>query len=151
MNIATVNTADREIVGQRIFNAPRDLVWTVWTEPAHVTKWWGPNGFTLTIHEMDVRVGGHWRFIMHGPDGTDYDNENVYVELARPERLVMDHISGPIFQMTATFIEADARTEVLVHMLFRSVEERNLVAEKYGAVEGLQQTLNRLAEYVASP
>ncbi len=65
---------DREIVLTRRIKAPRELVWEAYTKPEHVMQWYGPNGFTLTIHEMDVRVGGVWRFMMHGPDGTDYPN-----------------------------------------------------------------------------
>src|SRR6266852_4602923 len=79
---------DREIVITRLLDAPRELAFQAWTEPQHVAHWWGPNGFTNTIHEMDVRPGGVWRFIMHGPDGTDYKNEIVYVEVVKPERLV---------------------------------------------------------------
>src|SRR4051794_34340238 len=67
-------SGDREIVATRIFEAPRELVFTMWTDREHVAKWWGPRGFTNTIHEMDVRPGGTWRFVMHGPDGTDYPN-----------------------------------------------------------------------------
>lgn len=64
---ATTGAADREIVATRVFDAPRDLVFKMWTDPKHIVHWWGPNGFTNTIHEMDVRPGGVWRFIMHGP------------------------------------------------------------------------------------
>ena len=80
------NTADREIVSARVFDAPRELVWKAWVDPKHVAQWWGPKGFTNTIHEMDVRPGGVWRFAMHGPDGTDYKNEIVFIEVVRPER-----------------------------------------------------------------
>src|SRR5579862_1989189 len=64
------NAAERELVFRRLLDAPRELVFDVWTNPAHVPQWWGPNGFTTTIHEMDVRPGGVWRLTMHGPDGT---------------------------------------------------------------------------------
>ena len=60
------DTADREIAIKRVFNAPRSLVWTAWTDPKHVAQWWGPTGFTNTIHKMEVKVGGVWDFIMHG-------------------------------------------------------------------------------------
>lgn len=105
----TTNTADREIVNMRIFYAPRELVWKAWTDPKHVAEWWGPNGFTTTIHEMDVRPGGVWRFTMHGPDGVDYKNKIVFIEIAKPARIVYDHVSGPKFQVTATFDENMAR------------------------------------------
>ena len=64
----TTNTAEREIVATRVFDASRELVFNMWIDPKHVAQWWGPKGFTNTIQEMDVRPGGVWRFIMHGPD-----------------------------------------------------------------------------------
>jgi hypothetical protein len=69
------NTQDCEILIERIINAPRELVWEAWTDPKHLEKWWGPNGFTTTTKEFDFRVGGVWRHVMHGPDGTNYPNE----------------------------------------------------------------------------
>ena len=69
-DVATL-AGEREIVAARVFAAPRALVFTPWTDPRHIVQWWGPNGFTTTIHEMDVRPGGVWRFVMHGPDGVD--------------------------------------------------------------------------------
>ena len=76
----TTAAAEREISITRLFDAPRELVFEAWTDPEQVVQWWGPHGFTTTIHEMDVRPGGVWRFIMHGPDGTDYDNRVVFEE-----------------------------------------------------------------------
>ena len=73
-----MSSARREIITTRVLDAPRELVWKAWTDPKHVAEWWGPNGFTNTIHEMDVRPDGVWRFIMHGPDGVDYKNEIVF-------------------------------------------------------------------------
>src|SRR3954464_6974153 len=143
------DSADREIVAVRVFDAPRELVWKLWTDPHHVAQWWGPNGFTNTIHEMDVRPGGVWRFVMHGPDGVDYQNKIVYVEVARPERLVYSHVSGPAFEMTVTFTEEGGKTRVTAHMLFESAELRDKVAKDFGAVEGLNQTLDRLGEQLA--
>ena len=81
-NSPTGETAQRELVITRIFDAPRELVWRAWTDPKHVAQWWGPNGFTNTIHEMDVRPGGVWRFVMHGPDGVDYANKIVFGEIS---------------------------------------------------------------------
>src|SRR5262245_18776976 len=86
-----MSESDREMVTQRAINAPRALVWKAWTDPEQVQQWWGPNGFKTTIHEMDVRVGGVWRFIMHGPDGTDYSNRMTYSEVVQNERLVFRH------------------------------------------------------------
>lgn len=138
--------SDREIVATRVFDARRELVWKMWTDPKHIAQWWGPKGFTNTIHEMDVRPGGVWRFVMHGPDGRDYQNEIVYVDVVEPKRLVYDHVSGPPFHVMATFAEQGDKTGVTVRMLFESATQREKVAKEYGAVEGLQQTLGRLEE-----
>ena len=81
-------SADREIIATRVFDAPRELVFKMWTDPKHVGRWWGPRGFTTTIHEMDVKPGGIWRLTMHGPDGRDYKNKVVFLEVEEPERLV---------------------------------------------------------------
>jgi len=142
-------TAGREIATTRVFDAPRELVFDAWTNPKHIAQWWGPNGFTTTIHAMDVRPGGEWTFIMHGPDGTDYKNHIVYREVVRPERLVYDHISGPLFRATVIFEAIGEKTRLSMQMLFETAELRNQVAEKFGAVEGLNQTLNHLEEHVA--
>jgi hypothetical protein len=77
---------DREIRGTRVFDAPRELVWKVWTEPEHIGKWWGPNGFTTTTHKMEVKAGGVWRFVMHGPDGRDYQNKITFIEVVKHDR-----------------------------------------------------------------
>lgn len=140
----TEGTADREIVATRVFDAPRELVFKMWTDPKHVAHWWGPNGFTSTIYEMDVRPGGVWRFVMHGPDGVDYQNKIVYAEIVKPERIVYSHVSGPQFQVTATFAEHGDKAKLTVRMLFESAAQRDKVAKEFGAVEGLNQTLGRL-------
>ena len=141
--------ADREITATRIVDAPREVVFAMWTDPAHVGHWWGPNAFTNTIEEMDVRPGGVWRFVMHGPDGTDYKNRSVFDEVVQPERLVYSHVSGPTFRMTATFGAHGDQTRLVVRMRFDSAAQRDKVAGELGAVEGLGQTLDRLEAYVA--
>lgn len=142
--------SDREIVATRVFDAPRELVFRMWTDPEHIAQWWGPRGFTNTISKMDVRPGGVWEFVMHGPDGTDYKNKFVYVEVVRPERIVYDHVSGPLFHATAAFADEGGKTRVTVRMLFESAALRNKVAEEFGAVEGLGQTLDRFGEQLAN-
>jgi uncharacterized protein YndB with AHSA1/START domain len=139
-------TADGEIAATRTLDAPRELVWKMWTDPNHIAQWWGPNGFTNTIHEMDVRPGGVWRFVMHGPDGVDYQNKILYREVVEPERLVYDHVSGPQFHATVFFAEEGNKTRLNMRMLFESAELRDKVAREFGAVEGLNRTLGRLEE-----
>ena len=145
---APADTSDREIVVTRVFDAPRALVFEAWTDPKHLAHWWGPNGFTLTTHQLDFRPGGTWRSVMHGPDGRDYQNEVVYVEIAEPERLVYRHVSAPHFQMTVTFADDGGKTKITARMLFETAELRDKTIKAVGAVEGLKQTLGRLGEYV---
>jgi uncharacterized protein YndB with AHSA1/START domain len=140
---------EREIVATRVFAAPRALVYSLWTDPRHITQWWGPTGFTTTIHEMDVRPGGLWRFVMHGPDGVNYQNKIIYREVVAPDRLVYDNVSGPQFHATVTFAEQGGNTRVTVRMLFASAADRERVIQQFGALEGLTQTLGRLEGYVA--
>lgn len=149
----STNTSDREISSIRIFNAPRDLVFKMWIDPHAIGKWWGPRGFTTTTHKMEVRPGGEWRFIMHGPDGTDFPNKIVYIDVKEPERLVYKHTGdeGPVqvkFHVTVTFEDLGGKTKISMLALFETAEARNHVAEKYGAVEGMHETLARLAEQV---
>ena len=144
---------DREIVITRTFDAPRELVFDAWTDAAHIAEWWGPNGFTTTNYEMDVRAGGVWRFVMHGPDGVDYPNRVDYIEVVRPERLVYRHGDGDAdtgFLATVTFEDRDGKTELTMRTEFASAEERARVIAEHGAIEGGKQTLARLAEYLAS-
>jgi uncharacterized protein YndB with AHSA1/START domain len=147
------DTADREIVLSRVFDAPRDLVFRAWTEPQHVPHWWGPKGFTTTTHHMDVRPGGEWRFVMHGPDGRDYPNRITYVEVAPPGRLVYRHGGGddvePVkFETTVTFEDVGGKTKLTLRMVFPSAAARDEVVKQYGAVEGGKQTLERLGEFL---
>jgi uncharacterized protein YndB with AHSA1/START domain len=140
----------REIVTTRVFDAPRDFVFRLWTGQEHIERWWGPNGFRVTTSEMNVRPGGVWRFVMHGPDGTNYHNKIVYDELESPERLVYTHSGGSKFQTIVTFAEKGSKTEITVRLVFGSAAERDDTIKKYNAVEGLNETLERLAQYVTA-
>lgn len=147
-------TAEREIVITRVVDAPRELVWQAWTDPRHVVRWWGPRGFSTTIEKMDVRPGGVWKHVMHGPDGTDYPNSSVFKEVVKPERIVFSHGGGKAggpgahFMATWTFEALGDKTRVTIHMVFDSVVDRDVVVKEYGAIEGGKQTLARLEEYL---
>lgn len=146
---------DRELVFTRTYDAPRSLVFKMWTTPEHIAQWWGPTGFRTTIHEMSVKPGGVWRFIMHGPDGVDYKNRVVFLEVMEPERLVYKQGSeeGPEpvnFQVTVTFAEEGRKTALTMRMLFPSKTALDFVVNKYGAVEGAKQTLGRLKDHLAA-
>lgn len=148
-------SAGREIVISRVIDAPRDTVFEAWIDPKQVVRWWGPDGFTTTTHQMDVKPGGVWRFTMHGPDGRDYQNKITYSEIARPDRLVYRH-SGEEgtedvrFATTVTFEAEGGKTRVTLRSVFESAAERDRVIKEYGALEGAKQTLKRLAEHVAA-
>lgn len=81
----TSSRADREIIATRVFKTPRLLVFKAWTDPDHLIHWWGPKGFTSTFHEFDLRPGGVWRLVMHGPNGADFQNESIFVEIVKPD------------------------------------------------------------------
>jgi len=125
---AYLETAAREIVSTRVVRATRETVWTAWTNPLHLARWWGPAGFTNTFHVFDLRPGGHWQFTMHGPDGANYRNESVFLEIERPARIVFDHVSPPRFQVTATFAEEDGGTRITFRMTFENRRERDALA-----------------------
>ena len=115
-------------------------------------KWWGPTGFTTTTHEMSVKPGGAWRFIMHGPDGTDYDNEILYHEVVKPERLVYDHGEPGKpghFKVWVTFAEEAGKTRLTMRSLFETAAARDFVIREVKAIEGGNQTLDRLEAHLA--
>ncbi len=111
---------DREIVSMRTFDVPRERLFRAWTDPAHLARWWGPKGFRNTSTNSIFVPGGNWRFVMHGPDGVDYKNHSVFVEIVPPERIVFDHLSGPQFHVIALFDEIGAKTKVTYRMLFET-------------------------------
>ena len=145
------DTRGRELLFEREFDAPRELVWNCWTEVKHLVNWWGPDGFRTTYQEFDLRPGGSARFVMHGPDGHDWPNKMWFKEVDPPRRLVFDHgdFDRPWFHVTVDFLELGAgRTRTVQRMLFDTVEACENV-KKYG-VEGNRQTNARLKAYLES-
>jgi uncharacterized protein YndB with AHSA1/START domain len=148
-------TGDREMVIARDFDAPRELIWEVWTNPKHVANWWGPRGFSTTTETMDVRPGGIWKHTMRGADGAEYPNHSVFIEVVKPARIVYSHggekKGGPSvrFESTWTFDELEpGRTRVTLRGVFPTAKERDFVVKEFGAIEGGKQTLERLGEYL---
>jgi uncharacterized protein YndB with AHSA1/START domain len=144
----------KAIEGVRIYDASRALVFACFTDPKHLAQWWGPNGFTTTTHSFDFRVGGVWRFVMHGPDGRDYQNRIAFEEIVPNERIIWQHGGGedtePVeFKQTLTFEDVDGKTKLTWRSEFPSAQERDRVVKDYGADKGLIQTMSRLADYVA--
>jgi uncharacterized protein YndB with AHSA1/START domain len=145
----------RSIVGTREFDAPRALVFSAWTDPKHLAQWWGPHGFTTTTSSFDFRPGGVWRFVMHGPDGRDYQNHVTFEEIVTPARIVYRHGGAddvePVQFRTIVIFEAiGTRTRITWRGEFPSAEERDRVIKEYGADKGLVETLARLGDYVAA-
>ena len=143
----------KAIIAVRELDAPRALVFEAWTDPKHLSQWWGPNGFTTTTSTFDMRAGGMWRFVMHGPDGRDYENRVTFDEIVKPERIAYHHGGGddvePVqFRTIVTFDDLGGKTRVTLRGTFPSSEERARVIREYGADKGLAQTLARLGEYV---
>jgi len=148
-----LDKGDRELVVSRLLNAPRELVFEAWTNPEHIAHWWGPNGFTVTHKEWNLKAGGVWRFTMHGPDGTDFPNKIIFLEIVKPERLVYKHDNEddtePInFHVTITFEAAGDKTKLEMRSLFESKEGLAHVVEKYGAIEGAREHVSRLEQYL---
>jgi uncharacterized protein YndB with AHSA1/START domain len=117
------SSADREIVIARLIDAPPARVFDAWTDPQQVVQWWGPRGFTTTTSKMDVKPGGLWGFVMHGPDGRDYQNRITYLEVVKPERLVYKHggdedLEPVSFQTTVTFVPQGSKTMVTMLAVF---------------------------------
>jgi len=140
---------------KKILNAPRELVWDVWTKPAHMVHWWGPVGFTTTGGPMDLKAGGHWDFIMHGPDGRDYPNRIVFLEVVKPVQLVYKHTGDadtePVDFHVTVSLEADGhQTKLTIQSVFTSAEELERVNRKYGAIQGTTDTAGRLEEYLVN-
>jgi uncharacterized protein YndB with AHSA1/START domain len=149
------NTGDREIVITREFDAPRELVWEAISNPKHVVNWWGPRGFTDTMIEMDFRPGGVWKHTLCGPDGVNYPNEAVFIEIVKFERIVYSHgghrESGPSVRFTSTWTFeplAANKTKITMRGVFPSAAERDRVVKEFGAIEGGKQTLERLSEHL---
>ena len=134
--------ADRALSTSRLIHAPPKRVFAAFSDPTLLAKWWGPSGFTNTFETFDLRPGGRWRFVMHGPDGKDYRNESVFVSVDPPERVVFRHVSGHRFEMTITFDAKGEETVVGWRQLFETAAERDRVATF--ALAANEENLDRL-------
>ena len=146
----TNKTAEREIVVTRVLDAPRELVYAAFTEPAHIEQWWAPKG--STTHEMDVQPGGIWRYSQSARNGSPNPFKVKFIELDRPTRLVYDYgtdaanAPDPV-RTTVTFEEEAGKTKVTLQLMFATAAERKQ-AVKYGAIVGAMQALESLADYL---
>src|SRR4026208_2432903 len=135
-------TADRVMVISRVIRARRELVFEAFTEVRHLSRWWGPEGFTTTTRAFEFRVGGEWIFVMHGPDGTDYPEWITWTEIAPPERIALLH--GELrddpnaFESVLTFALDGTATRLEMRTVFPTKAQRDEAVENYHAVEGGQ-------------
>lgn len=150
-NASRAPTADeRELVVTRLIDAPRDLVFRAWTDPVHVARWWGPQGFTTTFCDMDIRPGGAFRFCMRSPEGTDHWKRGVYQEIVAPERIVFtfaweDLTGQPGHELLTTITFAEHGTKTLL-TLHQAVFETSEGCEDHRG--GWTSCLERFAEYL---
>jgi uncharacterized protein YndB with AHSA1/START domain len=150
---ATLTTpGDREIVAERIFDAPRDQVWAAYTDPALIPEWWGPHGTTTVVDRMDVEAGGQWRFVITDADGGENGFRGTYREVTPPERIVQtfewEGMPGHVSVDTATFEDLGDRTRVVSHSIFHTPEERDGMLAS-GMEGGMNETFERLDELLA--
>ncbi|HYF68270.1 MAG TPA: SRPBCC domain-containing protein [Ohtaekwangia sp.] len=146
----TFTQEDNILIHTRMLDAPRDLVWEVWTNPKHIKEWWGPNGFSLTTNSMSVAPGQTWDFIMHGM-GRDWDNKIEYVEVKKPSLLSYKHSGKDAdydFTVTVLFEDMEGKTLLTMKSVFKSKEIIAALNRKVNAIEGGKQTLNRLGDYL---
>jgi uncharacterized protein YndB with AHSA1/START domain len=170
-NSGAAHAGDREFDISRQFDAPRELVFKMWTEPKHMAQWWGPRIFTTPVCEMDVRPGGAYRIVMRGNDGVEYPMKGIYREVAKPERLVMtmdcsehpdewhdlvkpnrersDRDPAGELLATVTFEDLGGKTKVTIRIRLTSAEIRDAMV-KMGMNEGWSQSLDRLEELLVS-
>jgi len=142
------NISERELIFTRLLDAPLRMVWEVWTSPAHIALWWGPDGFTNTIRTMDIKPGGKWELTMHGPDGRDYEIHIVFREIIKEQRIVYEQLNQFKCVATIDFERRGNKTMLRWQMLFESRESLVQAAKDYGVDIGLKQTGERLVNYL---
>lgn len=146
-----VKTKSNELHLTRVYDAPVKAVWDAWTDPEQAAKWWGPRGFTITTHSKDLKVGGHWHYTMHGPDGVDYPNKTKYFEVEEFKKLVYDHGANDeqpaLFRVTVLFSEKNGKTTMDMTMKLATPEAAE-ETKKFIKKAGGNGTWDRLAEYL---
>ena len=149
--------AERELLITRTFEAPRRLVFKMWTEPEHLVRWWGPRGFATISSRMNVRPGGIWSRSMRAPDGRIIRKSGVYREIVAPERLVLTYVtddaegnSGPETLVTVTFTDLGGKTRLTLHQVaFQSVAARD--DHRRGWTGALERLAKHLSAKVVQP
>ena len=115
---------NREILSSRIINSPVEMVYQAFENPNHLKNWWGPEGFTNTIHEFDLRVGGNWILTMHGPEKGNYENSSVFKTVLLNKLISWELKSQPLFDMEIAFEKLEEnKTQISFKMIFATAEE----------------------------
>jgi uncharacterized protein YndB with AHSA1/START domain len=145
---------EKVLVITRTIEAPRELVWQAFSDPFHLSQWWGPTGFTNPVCDLDFRVGGHWHHVMRGPDGSEYPTDSMFIEIVPPERIVYRNAAPkgevwgdnppPSFLRTITFADEGGRTTLTIRAEFDTAEDQQAAARR-GWIEGTEQSLDKLA------
>jgi uncharacterized protein YndB with AHSA1/START domain len=151
-------SSNRELVLERVFDAPRETVFKAYTEPERLAEWWGPRGWTLPVCKLDLRPGGVWHYMMRGPNGEESWGKAVYREIVAPSRLVYtDAFSDaegnvapgmPEMLITVELIEQEGKTRLISTTEFSTPEEKQSIIDM-GALQGITETWDRLEEYLA--
>ncbi|ADY51360.1 Activator of Hsp90 ATPase 1 family protein [Pseudopedobacter saltans DSM 12145] len=141
------NNENKEIRISKTLNFPLPLVWEAWTNPEYLVNWWGPKGFTSTIQQMDLKEGGEWKLVLHGPDGTDYTNRSIFKEVIPLKKIVFEHFN-PHFITTVVFESLNDKTVMDWRMLFDSEEMRNIVVTAHKAEDGQKENVEKLEHYL---
>ena len=139
----------------RVYDAPRELVWRAWTDPKHMARWFGPRGFTSSVPELDARVGGALRIVMHGCDGNDYPMKGVFREVVPPSRLVFSNIAidndGNHLlegETTVTLDDAGGKTRLTLHTYAKGMVP--MAPQMLAGMEmGWSQSLDKMGEMLA--
>ncbi|MGY4691180.1 SRPBCC family protein [Salibacterium sp. K-3] len=153
----TTNIGDREFTLERIFDAPRELVFKAFTDPEHVSRWWAPGGFTMPVCKMDLRPGGIWHYCFESLEGERHWSRSIYQEIVKPERIVYtdtfaDEEANPIEGMpenrvTVTFIEHEGKTKLTINVEFPSAQNLKAAIDM-GMMEGMKETINNLETHL---
>jgi len=151
--LTTVTTpSDREIVSERVFDAPRDRVFAAFTDPELIPQWWGPRDQTTIVDQMDVRPGGAWRFVIRDSDGAENGFRGTYREVSPPERIVQtfewEGMPGHVLVETVTLEDLGGRTKMTNISLFHTTEERDGMLAS-GMESGMSESHDRLDELLA--
>lgn len=141
------NIEDRQLRTLKTFNVPVALLWEVWTRPQHLINWWGPKGFTTTIHQMELVEEGEWKLTLHSPDGTNYANRSIFKKIIPNQKIVFEHFN-PHFTTTVVFESKGEQSQIDWTMVFDTVEMYQIVVKMHKADKGQEENIERLENYL---